>query len=112
AAPTGLAVTISAKGQADLPPELAGITTRSAFYDVQPAGTTLSQPATFYRDVSLATLGIDPLISGFPLISLADRTGPGNWVWLANGQELIDATDPTKLNLSGDVGTFGDMLRF
>ena len=53
------ALTATAHGQEDLPPELNGLEVRSAFYELAPAGTEFAAPITVTRQVSLDDLQLD-----------------------------------------------------
>ncbi|MEZ0240359.1 MAG: hypothetical protein ACAH65_06130 [Chloroflexota bacterium] len=120
AVPPGTSVSVAARGQADAPPELAGVTFRSSFYDVMPAGLQFAMPATFERTVDVTTLGFDFEAVGYPAISLALRDADAKWSWLG-GQTFrvggLDGLGPEnelvqagQLTRTGDVFGFGGQL--
>ncbi|HYN70417.1 MAG TPA: hypothetical protein VEX41_09425 [Candidatus Eisenbacteria bacterium] len=120
AVPPGTSVSIAARGQADAPPELAGVTFRSSFYDVMPGRLQFAMPATFERTVDVTKLGFDFEAVGYPVISLALRDSDAAWSWLG-GQSFgvggLEGLGPenvlvqaAQLDRTGDVFGFGGQL--
>jgi hypothetical protein len=113
AAPPGAAITVTARGKVDAPPELSGLTFRSAFYRVAPGGLAFTPPLTFDRIVDLAGLGIDPGQTGYPIIFLAERSDAAKWSWLADQSYAIGG-GPTKdqIQQTANLGSAGDVFGF
>ena len=120
AVPPGTSISVTARGQADAPPELAGVSFRSSFYDVMPGGLQFAPPATFERTVDVTKLGFDFETVGYPAISLAVRDADAMWSWLG-GQSFgvggLDGLGPenelvqaAQLNKTGHVFGFGGQL--
>lgn len=114
--PADTQFSVSALGQADAPPELEGVTFRSAFYRIEPTDVTLSGPLSFQRTVDLAALGIDPEGQGYPLIQLAGRAPSGQWWWLGNQGKLVGGIDGTadesRPVMTADLTALGDVFGF
>ena len=87
ALPVGLGLTALAQGEEDLPPELSGLSVRSAFYRLEPDGTVFASPVIITRRVALRDLGLDLDEDGLPILALAMRSEGGTWEWL-DGQQL------------------------
>jgi hypothetical protein len=84
-------LTASARGQDALPPELAGVEVRSAFYELLPADAEFDIPATVTRRVSFEDLDLAQT-DGLPVLALALRTADDRWEWLAD-QTLSQSDD-------------------
>jgi len=120
AVPPGTTLSIAARGQADAPPELAGVTFRSAFYDVMPGGLQFAMPATFERTVDVTKLGFGFEAAGYPAISLALRSADAKWSWLSDQSFRVGGLDglgpetelvqAAQVNATGDVFGFGGQL--
>jgi hypothetical protein len=114
--PDGTKLSVTAKGQADAPPDLQGVTFRSAFYGVGPAGLTIDPPATFQRLVDVTKLGFDFEAVGYPVIGLAERAGDGMWSWLPNQMSRVGGADgmspENELVQSASLAKTGDVFGF
>jgi hypothetical protein len=109
ALPDEVSLTATALGGTNLPPELAGLEVRSAFYAVTPPGLEFASPATFTRQVSYRDLGLDPESDGLPVLALAIRSIDGQWAWL-DAQQLT--TDEDTVTVGGRGGQTGTLFAF
>jgi hypothetical protein len=109
ALPDDVSLTATALGGTDLPPELAGLEVRSAFYAVTPPGLEFASPATFTRRVGYRDLGLDPESDGLPVLALAMRSIDGRWAWL-DAQQLT--TDEDTVTVGGHGGQTGTLFAF
>ncbi len=92
ALPIGVNLTAMAQDEADLPPELAGLDVRSAFYKLEPDGTVFASPVTITRRVALKDLGLKLANDGLPVLALALRSAGGTWEWLDDQQLMFDGS--------------------
>ncbi len=109
AVPDDVTLTVTAKGAQDLPPELAGIETRSGFYRIGPTVDSFFDVVLVTHTVDLATLGFDLATDGMPLVTLAMRTSDGTWSWLGDQHVSMDGN---TLVISGTATSTGDLFGF
>lgn len=116
AAPAHAPITVTALGQADAPPELEGVTFRSAFYRIEPRDLNLTGQVGLERTVDLTAQGIDPDEAGYSVTSLAMRTAEARWFWATRQKSLIGGpagTAPeTQVRQQATLERFGDVFGF
>ena len=95
-APADAPITLTARGQADAPSELEGVTFRSSFYRIGPTDLTFTGEVGFGRLVDLTAQGLDPDEVGYSVTSHALRTYDGVWSWLGRQRSLIGGTAGTS----------------
>ena len=109
AMPIDVNLTALAQGEDDLPPELFGLNVRSAFYRLEPDGTTFASPVTITRRVALRDLGLNPEEDGLPILALAMRSAGGTWEWLADQRLTLD---DASVVVSGTAGHASQVFAF
>jgi hypothetical protein len=95
-APADAPIALTARTQADAPPELEGITFRSAFYRITPMDQAFTGEVGFGRLIDVGEQGLDPDEVGYSVTSLALRTYDGTWSWLGGQGSLIGGTAGTS----------------
>ncbi len=104
-----LDLTAFARGQRDLPLELAGVEVRNAFYEIGPAGVEFAAPVRVERAARLKDLDIDLSTDGLPLLVPALRSSAAVWTWLDSPD--LSVADRT-LVVSGDAASVGLLFAF